>query len=62
MQSTESLLSVVLNTSLLKYGGDIAVGAYTVIGSVMQIVNLPMQGLFQGAQPITSFNYGASEL
>lgn len=59
MQSTESLLSVVLNTSLLKYGGDIAVGAYTVIGSVMQIVNLPMQGLFQGAQPITSFNYGA---
>lgn len=59
MQSTESLLSVVLNTSLLKYGGDLAVGAYTVLGSVMQIVNLPMQGLFQGAQPITSFNYGA---
>lgn len=59
MQSTESLLSVVLNTSLLKYGGDLAVGAYTVIGSVMQIVNLPMQGLFQGAQPITSYNYGA---
>lgn len=59
MQSTESLLSVVLNTSLLKYGGDMAVGAYTVLGSVMQIVNLPMQGLFQGAQPITSFNYGA---
>lgn len=59
MQSTESLLSVVLNTSLLKYGGDLAVGAYTVLGSVMQIVNLPMQGLFQGAQPITSYNYGA---
>nr|WP_300851025.1 MATE family efflux transporter [uncultured Acetatifactor sp.] len=61
MQSTESLLSVVLNTSLLKYGGDIAVGAYTVIGSVMQIINLPMQGLFQGAQPITSYNYGAGK-
>jgi len=59
MQSTESLLSVALNTSLLKYGGDIAVGAYTVLGSIMQIVNLPMQGLFQGAQPITSYNYGA---
>lgn len=61
MQSTESLLSVVLNTSLLKYGGDIAVGAYTVLGSVIQIVNLPMQGLFQGAQPITSYNYGAQK-
>lgn len=59
MQSTESLLSVALNTSLLKYGGDTAVGAYTVLASVMQIVNLPLQGLFQGAQPITSYNYGA---
>lgn len=59
MQSTESLLSVALNTSLLRYGGDSAVGAYTVLASVLQIVNLPMQGLCQGAQPITSFNYGA---
>jgi putative MATE family efflux protein len=59
MQSTESLLSVVLNTSLLRYGGDLAVGAYTVIASIMQIVNLPLQGLTQGAQPITSYNYGA---
>ena len=59
MQSTESLLSVVLNTSLLKYGGDTAVGAYTVIASIMQVVNLPLQGLTQGAQPITSYNYGA---
>ena len=59
MQSTESLLSIVLNTSLLKYGGDIAVGAYTVLASILQIVNLPLQGLTQGAQPITSFNYGA---
>lgn len=61
MQSTESLLSVVLNTSLLKYGGDVAVGAYTVLASVLQIVNLPLQGLAQGAQPITSFNYGAGD-
>lgn len=59
MQGTESLLSVVLNTSLLKYGGDIAVGAYTVLASILQIVHLPLQGLTQGAQPITSFNYGA---
>ena len=50
---------VVLNTSLLKYGGDVAVGAYTVIASIMQVINLPLQGLTQGAQPITSYNYGA---
>ena len=62
MQSTESLLSVVLNTSLLKYGGDVAVGAYTVIASIMQVINLPLQGLTQGAQPITSFNYGAGNV
>ncbi len=59
MQSTECILSVALNTSLLKYGGDIAVGAYTVLASVLQMVSLPTQGLAQGAQPITSFNYGA---
>ena len=62
MQSTESLLSVVLNTSLLRYGGDNAVGAYTVIASIMQVINLPLQGLTQGAQPITSFNYGARNM
>ena len=62
MQSTESLLSVVLNTSLLKYGGDVAVGAYTGLASIMQVINPPPQGLTQGAQPITSFNYGAGNM
>ena len=62
MQSTESLLSVALNSSLQKYGGDLAVGAYTIIGSVMQMIMLPMQGLSQGAQPIISFNYGARKI
>ena len=61
MQSTESLLSVVLNTSLLKYGGDVAVGAYTVIASIMQVINL-LAGVDPGAQPITSFNYGARNM
>ena len=59
MQSTESLISVCFNSSLLKYGGDTAVGAMTILTSVMQFVFLPMQGLGQGAQPITSYNYGA---
>ena len=59
MQSTESLVAVTLNSSLQGYGGDIAVGAMTIISSIMQLVYLPMQGLAQGAQPIISFNYGA---
>ena len=59
MQSSESIISVCFNSSLLRYGGDIAVGAMTILTSVMQFAMLPLQGLAQGAQPITSFNYGA---
>lgn len=59
MQSTESLIAVCFNSSLLKYGGDIAVGSMTVVGSIMQFCMLPLNGLTQGAQPIISYNYGA---
>lgn len=59
MMSTESLLSLCFNTSLQKYGGDMAVGAMTILSSVMQFAMLPLQGLTQGMQPIVSFNYGA---
>lgn len=59
MQGSESIISVCFNSSLLKYGGDIAVGAMTILTSVMQFAMLPLQGLGQGAQPITSYNYGA---
>ena len=59
MQSSESVISVCFNTSLLKYGGDMAVGAMTILTSVMQFAMLPLQGLGQGAQPIISYNYGA---
>ena len=59
MQSTESLIAVCFNSSLLKYGGDLAVGAMTVLTSVMQLAMMPLQGLSQGAQPIISYNYGA---
>lgn len=59
MQSSESVIMVCFNSSLLKYGGDIAVGAMTILTSVMQFAMLPLQGLGQGAQPITSYNYGA---
>ena len=59
MQASESVLSICFNSSLLKYGGDIAVGAMTILTSVMQFAMLPLQGLGQGAQPIISYNYGA---
>lgn len=59
MQSTESLIMLCFNNSLLKYGSDVAVGTMTVLASVMQMVMLPLSGLTQGAQPIISYNYGA---
>ena len=59
MQSSESVIFVCFNSSLLRYGGDIAVGAMTILTSVMQFAMLPLQGLGQGAQPIISYNYGA---
>lgn len=59
MQASESVISVCFNSSLLKYGGDIAVGAMTILTSVMQFAMLPTQGFAQGAQPILSYNYGA---
>lgn len=62
MQASESVISVCFNSSLLRYGGDIAVGAMTILTSVMQFAMLPMQGLGQGAQPIISYNYGAGNV
>lgn len=61
MQGSESIISVCFNSSLLKYGGDIAVGAMTILTSVMQFAMLPLQGLGQGAQPIISYNFGAGQ-
>jgi Na+-driven multidrug efflux pump len=59
MLSTESLLSISFNSSLSKYGGDLAVGAMTIISSVGQLITLPLSGICQGAQPIVSYNFGA---
>lgn len=62
MQSTESLVLISLNTKLQAYGGDLAVGAMTIMSSIMQMVTLPLQGLTQGAQPIISYNFGAKNM
>ncbi|GAA0730894.1 MATE family efflux transporter [Clostridium malenominatum] len=62
MQSTESLVLISLNNKLQVYGGDLAVGAMTIMSSIMQIVLLPLMGLTQGAQPIISYNFGSKQL
>lgn len=62
MQASESVIMVCFNASLLKYGGDIAVGAMTILSSAMQFSMLPLQGIAQGAQPISSYNFGAGNV
>ncbi|MFR9239733.1 MAG: MATE family efflux transporter [Clostridium baratii] len=62
MQGTESLVIIIMNNQLSIYGGDLAIGAMTIMSSIMQIVMLPLMGLSQGAQPIISYNYGAKKM
>lgn len=62
MQASESIIMICFNRSLLKYGGDIAVGAITVMSSVMQMTIIPLSGFCSGAQPIAAYNYGAKNV
>lgn len=62
MMSTESILNISFNSSLQKYGGDLAVGTMTILSSLMSMIFMPLQGITQGAQPIISYNYGANRL
>ena len=59
MSATESAINIVFNISLSRFGGDVAVGAMTILCSIAQLQFMPVQGLSQGAQPIMSYNYGA---
>lgn len=59
MLSTESLLSIAFTSSLSRFGGDVAVGAMTIITSVSMLLTMPVQGVCQGGQPIMSYNFGA---
>ncbi len=62
MISTESLLSVSFTSSLSRFGGDVAVGAMTVLASISQLVTMPLTGICQGGQPLISYNFGAKKL
>ncbi len=59
MQSTESLVTITLNSGLQKYGGDLYVGSMSILLSVMQLIVVPINGMSQGIQPIISYNFGA---
>lgn len=61
MQVTESAIAIIFNSSLLRYGGDIAVGSMTILNIILQFYTMPIQGFTQGAQPVISFNYGAGK-
>ncbi len=62
MQATECLIQLTFNNGMLKYGNDNYVALMSILFSLMQLVWMPMQGFQQGAQPITSYNYGAKKL
>ena len=62
MQSTESLVTITLNTGLQKYGGDLYVGSMSILMSIMQLITIPIQGITQGIQPVISYNYGAGNI
>ncbi len=59
MLFTEAVLNICFNSSLSRYGGDLAVGSMTIISSCSNLALLPTSGICQGCQPITSFNFGA---
>ena len=61
MVSTESILSISFTSSLARYGGDVAVGAMTVLTSINQLITMPLSGVCQGGQPLISYNYGAKK-
>lgn len=61
MQSTESMVSITLNSGLQNYGGDLYVGTMSIMTSIMQLILIPVQGIAQGVQPIISYNYGAGD-
>lgn len=62
MQSTESLISIVMSSGLQRYGGDVYVGSLTILQSIMQLSSTPINGFTQGVQPILSYNFGAGNL
>lgn len=62
MQISNSILNIILNSTLVKYGGDVALSAIGIVTSVQTLLLMPITGLMQGQQPLISYNYGAKEM
>jgi putative MATE family efflux protein len=62
MQVAASFVTIIINTSLVKYGGDLAVGAYSLINSIAVLIIMPILGVNQGTQPIIGYNFGAKNI
>lgn len=62
MQVAASFVTIIINKSLEKYGGDLAIAAYSLIISIAILIVMPMLGINQGAQPIIGYNYGAENI
>lgn len=62
MQMSNSVLNIILNSTLIKYGGDVALSAIGIVTSVQTLLLMPITGLIQGQQPLISYNYGAKEM
>ena len=62
MQLTENLVAISFNTSLQRFGGDVAVASMSILNSIMQFVMLLLPGLVQGAQPLLSYNLGTGNI
>ena len=62
MQISNSVLNIILNASLIKYGGDLALSAIGIVTSIQTLILMPITGLMQGQQPLISYNYGALKM
>ena len=62
MQISNSVLNIILNASLVKYGGDLALSAIGIVTSIQTLILMPITGLMQGQQPLISYNYGALKM
>ena len=61
MQGTNCAVQIVSNSTLHLFGGDLYVGMMTVISSVRSVLDMPVFGINNGAQPVLGYNYGAKE-
>ena len=61
MQSTACVIVIIMNNQFVRYGGDMAVGAYSIANSMVMVFFMFVMGMIQGMQPIVGYNFGAEK-